>query len=156
MATTYTAAAASGQRPAVTVTGAGQVTVNSGVYEIGAAIVINDVFKLCRLPAGHVPVDLNGMCDDLDSATAAVFDVGILDLDYGSGTDTSDPDAFASGLTTAQAGGVFRMTAKAALDLAPVDYDRFVTIKFTTAPGTSATTGTLRVNLLSRPAGRDD
>ncbi len=154
MATAYTADAAEDRRPAITVTGVGQATVNHGEYEIAAALVINDTIDLCKLPAGHIPVEFVFACDDLDTngAPAIVLNIGI----YDSVGATTDADLFIAASTVAQAGGFARMDNIAALDLAPADNDRIVRVTVATAPATGATSGTLHANLISRPAGLDD
>jgi hypothetical protein len=152
--------AAAANRPGLSSSEAGEIIAQTGVYDLAAALVINDTIDMCKLPAGMVVDDMIIDTDDLDShATAAVvFDVGIHDPDYAQygGSDTSDVDVFMSGATTAQAGGLARMTLRTGRHLAPVDYDRYIRIKFTTAPATSATTGTIKLTAFTRNKGFDD
>lgn len=152
--TAYVAEAAQPYRPGVVVTGAGQLTVNHGEFTLSAALVQDDTIKMCKLPAQHVPVDLVGSCSDLDTggSPAIVMQIGLNDTPG----DTDDVDAFSASVTAGQAGGVFRMDAIAAHRIAPVDYDREVMITVGTGPATGATTGTISVDLVSRPAGADD
>lgn len=148
--TDYVAPSADVQRPAVTVTGAGQATVNHGVMALAVALANGDTVALAKLPAGHVPVDFIVDADDLDSGAEAalVFDVGVL----GEG---EDPDAFITGSEIGQAGGVARLSNVAGRRLEAVEYDRLVGITVTTAPATGQA-GTIAGTLISRPAGRDD
>ena len=154
MATNFTANAASDQRPAASVSAFGQLSVNHGEYAITAALVINDQIGLCKLPAGHIPVDLIATIPDLDTngTPLIVFDIGLSALDF----TVVDQDAFVAAATTAQAGGLQRMTATAAREIAPADTDRMVVMKVTTAPATGATSGTISATLLSRRANADD
>lgn len=154
MASTLYASAAKASRPAVTSSSSG-LSVNEGRYTLLAALVINDLIQLCKLPANHVPVDFVLDSDDLDSdgSPAIVIDVGIKD----SVGATSDIDALIDGSTVAQAGGVARMDAIAARRIAPVNYDRIVEVKVITAPATGvASAVSIAGTLLTRPAGRDD
>ena len=150
--------AAAANRPGLSSSEAGEIIAQTGVYDLSAALVINDTIDMCKLPAGMVVDDMIVDCDDLDSGTAAVFDVGIHDPDYAQagGSDTSDVDVFMSGLTIAQAGGLARMTLRTGRRLAPVNYDRYIRIKFTTAPGTSATSGKIKLTAFTRNKGFDD
>ena len=145
----YVANAASDAFPAATVTGAGQLTVNHGVFALTAALALNDTIALCKLPATHIPVDFILDTDDLDTdgTPAIVVDVGIIG---------GDVDALISGSTVAQAGGLARMDQIEGRRLAISNSDQLVGITVTTGPATGATTGTIQGTLLSRVAGRED
>lgn len=153
MATVYSSNAA-GVRPALTRADAGCVGINHGVFSLTAALIVNDTIRICKLPAGEVPVDFILGSDDLDSggSPAIVLKVGIEDT-VG---DTSDDDALILGSTVAQAGGIARMDAVAGRRLAPVQYDRYITIKVSTAPATGATSGVISGTLMTRAKGFDD
>lgn len=147
------AAAAESRRPSVTVTGVGQATVNHGVYALAAALAVNDTVALCKLPAGHVPVDFVLDTDELDTgADAIVLDIGIYEEDL----TVVDIDALIAASTIGQAGGVARMAAVAGRRLAPSNADRLVVATVSTGPGTGAATGTIQGTLISRAANPDD
>ncbi len=152
MATAYTSDAST--RPASTVDSAGGLCVNRAVYAVAAALVLNDTIRMCKLPADHVPVDLLLSSTDLDTdgSPALVYDVGIEDT-VGA---TDDADAFIDGSTVGQAGGIARMAAIAAMTLAPVAYDRYVSVLAQAAPATGAASGEIIVTLLSRHKDWDD
>lgn len=145
----YKSEAAESRRPSVTVTGAGQATINHGVFTVATALALNDTVALCKLPAGHIPVDFVMDVDDLDTdgTPAIVVDVGVIG---------GDVDALISGSTVGQAGGVARMDQVAGRRLTPSDSDQLVGITVTTAPATGATSVQLGGTLISRTAGIDD
>lgn len=147
--------AASSRRPANTVTGIGQVTLNQGDYALAAALAVNDTVELCKLPAQHIPVDFVLDTDDLDTggSPAIVVEVGLYDLDQ---TTVVDRDAFILSSTVGQAGGMARMDNRAGFRIAPADVDRLVVLTVTTGPATGATTGTIKGMLFSRAKGVDD
>lgn len=141
------APAAEDRRPSATVTGFGQLTVNHGSYTTLAELEAADTLALCKLPAGHVPVDFILDTDDLDSGTPAItIKAGIIG---------GDDDCFFAADTVAQAGGVKRMTNKDGRRIAPSDSDRLVGITVVVAAATWQN-GTVTGTLLSRPAGLDD
>lgn len=137
-ATTYTSSqAASTVNPR---TCDGNVCAVAAVYEISAAIVVNDVFQMVRVPAGATILEIVLQTDDVDSAgPSVVFDVG----------DGSSTDRFVDGCLTGQV---------AANDVAcrinQVDGHNYVysaedtiDIIAQAAPATSETTGTLRLTV---------
>lgn len=140
--------AAQERRPAMTVTGVAQLTVNPGVIALTVALANADTVALMKLPAGHIPVDLIVDTDALDSGSAIVFDAGLLE-------DGADGDELISASDAAQAGGVARLNQSAGRRLEPVDHDRLIGITVTTAP-TGGQAGTINATLLSRAAGIDD
>lgn len=140
--------AAEDRRPSVTVTGAGQATLNQGTIILVAALALNDTVALMKLPAGHIPVDFILDCDELDTGVdAIVMDVGIIG---------GDVDALISGSDVGQAGGIARMDQSAGRRLAPLDVDQLVGVTVTTAPGTGATDVVMTGTLISRVANIDD
>lgn len=149
MATDFIAPSGAPSRPAAASCDAADLSVNHGVYDIdGVALVDEDTIVMCKLPAMHIPVDVIMSCSDLDAGTALVLE---LDLENGD-TDIS----LIAGSTIGQAGGVARLALHAPRMIDPVETDRDVRVRVSTAPGTGATTGTIAVTMLSRPAGRDD
>lgn len=141
--TEYVAPAA-GNRPSVAVTGAGQLAIAVGAFALSTALADADTIRLCKLPAGQVPVDFI-----LDTDVALTVDVGIEDVDG----DTSDLDAILDGKELT-AGSVEHSIGFSGRRLAPVEYDRYITV--TIVSGDAATTGKLCGTLLSRVAGHDD
>ena len=150
----YIAAAATGQRPANTYSGGQVAALNYGEYTVATALAATDTIRLCKLPAEHIVVDFIGTTGDLDTngTPTIVFDVGIEDT-VGA---TDDDDAIVAATAVGQAGGVFRLDEAAAAAIAPVNYDRFVTITVDTGAATGATSILITGALLSRPQGRDD
>lgn len=154
MASSLYAAAAESRRPAKTVTGAGQLTINDGEYTVAAALVINDIVFIAKLPARHVIVDFLLDVTDLDTngTPLASIDVGV----YSLAEVVEDVDALIDGSTIARTGGVARMGVPEGRRLAPSDVDRLIGVKFVAAPATSAVAGTIQGTLFSRVAGVDD
>lgn len=118
-----------------------------------AAPTANDTQELAVLPAGCVPVDYLISVPDLDTGSTVTFSLGFLNSTK---TDLSTAAAeggavLASAKTTAQAGGILVPEAAALLAVTPVDYDRYLAVKYT---GTFAgwQSGTWRVVLKYRPA----
>lgn len=130
--------AAEDRRPSATVTGFGQATVNHGKYVLGAALVAADTVALCKLPAGHVPIDF---IIDSDAAIGT-HNVGVIG---------GDVDAF---IGVQAINGVHRMDEVAGRQLAPSDADRLVGITCTVGGGVA--TNVITATLISRPAGLDD
>lgn len=101
-----------------------------------------DVIHVGKLPALHVPVFSFMAATDLDTGTPAiVLDLGILD-EKQDPDDTTDADCFLDASTIAQAGGVAYGNNAAGLILTPVNYDRIITLTWTTDAATFAA-GTL-------------
>lgn len=118
-----------------------------------AAPTANDTQELCVLPAGHVPVGYLISVPDLDTGATVTFSLGFLNtLKTDLSTDAAEGGAvLASAKTTAQAGGVLAPEVAALAKVQPVNYDRFLAVKYT---GTFAgwQSGTWNAILLSRPA----
>lgn len=137
--TTTTLPQARTSRPAPTSPIAGgNIVVPIGPYEVDASAEIttaSDKLRLGVLPAGHVITDIVFACDELDAGTAVVLDIGIEDTTQDP-SDTTDVDALIDGSTVAQAGGVVRMSAIAGLEIAAVNYDRYITATVITPPTT--------------------
>ena len=132
MASTFTSAkVAAGIQPETR----GGINEISAEYEITAALVINDVVQMVKIPAGARIHDVTLATDDLESSgTASVVAVG----------DGDNDDRFITGSTIARAGGIERINA---VDGVLYEYSAEDTIDFkcTTAPTTGATSGTIRL-----------
>ena len=113
--------------PVVTPNRAGSVMAQRGYKSLTAAqVVVGNIVKLCKLPAGCVPVGLVVDFDELDSnaspTTTATF--GILN---------SDEDALAvsaGALTTTQlgAGGIQAASDEDFFRVAATDSDRYIAV----------------------------
>ncbi len=113
--------------PVVTPNRAGEVIAQRGYVSLTAAqVVVDNIIKLVKLPAGCVPVDLVVDFDELDSnaspTTTATF--GILNAD-GDALATS-----AGSLTTTQlgAGGLSAATTTAFKRLSATTSDRYIAV----------------------------
>ncbi|MDH2239074.1 hypothetical protein N5K27_22455 [Pigmentiphaga sp. GD03639] len=139
MATTYKAARAHG--PAVPPgVGDGQaLKAASVVFDLGAALVVNDVIEGPTLQRGSTVLDVILVATDLDTggSPAIALDVG----------PTSNPDAFIDGSTVGQAGGVARGAS------APVTLtgNEPINVTVATGPATGATTGKISLTVLFLP-----
>lgn len=90
-------------RPAISPHSAGEVYASQGAVVIPNTHALNDIVKLCPLPAGCLPVDFKLALEELDSnaSDTLTFSVGILNAagdDLVSGTEfisagQSDADA---------------------------------------------------------------
>lgn len=92
-AETLTGTRAAASFPAFKPTGSGLLCAAYGTYEIAANVETDDIFELCKVPAGAVILGGHIYSDDLDTGTE------VLEIDFGwaanggSGTyDTADPD----------------------------------------------------------------
>lgn len=108
-------------------------------YELTAALVINDVIQMVKVPAGATILDVKVMADDLDtgSSPAIVLAVG----------DGTTADRFITGSTIAQGGGIASLGVATGL-LYQYTADDTIDVKITTAPATGATEGTIAVMVL--------
>lgn len=143
--------------PPVTPRGSSEVVAIRHEFDLAAsgmgALEANDVLEMMVLPAGCVVVDMIVDTDDLEaSGGATVFAVGVM---AGALTDRTlanrQPGTeFGTGVTTAQAGGVWRPTLASAYRVAPdMDNDRAIGIEFT-AVGTGNTSGKIGLTVLYR------
>jgi len=136
MASTYTSASVASTVPYREHLGLSYV---HATYELTAALVINDVIQMVKIPAGATVHEVQLSCDDLDTSgtPACVLAVG----------DGSDVDRFITASDIGQAGGFARMN-----NIAGVGYeytaDDTIDVKVTTAPATSAETGTINLFVL--------
>jgi hypothetical protein len=138
--------AVAGSRPAVVPAEAGKVIVADASVEVTAAqIALSALVGLVVLPAGTVPLDFVLIVDDLDTGTALVQDVGVLNALE---TDLVASTNVLTGSTIGQAGGYARATALPDALVAPNAADRVIAVKTTTggilavkATGTVTSTG---------------
>lgn len=146
----YKSDAAENRRPSITVTGVGQATVNSGIYTVATALAATDTVALCKLPAGHVPVDFILDSDDLDTngTPTITLKAGLI--------GTADNGAFFAADTVGQTGGVKRLDLAAGRRIAATDADRLIGVTVVAGAATGATSVKIGATLISRPAGLDD
>ena len=126
----------------------------------------NVIGQIGVLPARCVPVQLLVDGTDMDSSTAAViFQVGIgnLALQDAAGATSADAKNTLMSTKTADGGAAWGSTTATAAafqqqilsqpmaTVTPVDYDRAIIVKVTTAP-TTAVAGTLGLTLVYRSA----
>lgn len=142
MATTYSSnAVASGVQPR------GGIGVQSitEVYEAEVALVVDDIIKMVKIPAGAEILDIRLSVDDLDTdgTPAIVLDVG----------DGDDDDRFILGTTIAQGGGTVRLgqgvVGAAAASCAGYRYtaDDTIDVHVDTAPDAGGT-GTISLTVI--------
>lgn len=154
MATIYTGAQAEAVNPVPSIHSAGEVHVAEGKYDAPATIVVDDIIKLHKIPAGCIPIDCRLELDDLDSnaTPTAIVSLGLMET---GGTDLIANSELIKASNLAQAGGVARMdkldAARRAVLEVSVEKERFVALKFTTAPATSAA-GRVKSSVLFRSA----
>ena len=112
------------------------VTSVTKTYAVLAALVINDVIQMIKVPAGAVILDMILEADDLDDGTAIVLDVG----------DGSDTGRFIDGSTIAQAGGMGRMDQAGGVGYEYSAEDT-IDVLVETAP-TTGTTGNITLSVI--------
>lgn len=89
MATTTTGTRAASGFPSFTPNGSGYLCAAYGTAAISSNVVVNDIWKLCKLPAGAVVLGGAFWASDMDTGTET------LDLDVGwadNGSEAADPD----------------------------------------------------------------
>lgn len=144
-ATTFTSSqAASTVNPRTCENG---LCVVSGTYEITAALVVNDVIQMVRVPAGAYIVEATLQTDDLDTAGPAIV------LDVGDGTTT---DRFIDGCLAAQVAANDVTCRINQMDGLYYNYSAEDTIDVlvATAPTTGATSGTISLVVTYSMQGR--
>ena len=104
-------------------------------YELAAALVVNDVIQMVKVPAGARITEVILTVDDLDSGTQLVLDVG----------DGSDQDRFIKQSSIGQTGGTVRLGSGIIDGACNYKYtaDDTIDVKVQTAPQTGATSGTV-------------
>jgi hypothetical protein len=138
--TTTTFIQAEARRPAPTSPVAGGVSVGAFSRLVDTseeATTANDKLRIAVLPAGHVVVDLMVAMAAIDGGAALVWDCGVEDTTQTNG-DTSIADALVDGSDVGQTAGIQRMDQTAGVSIAPVNYDRYITITIKTPPATDA------------------
>ena len=138
--------AVTGSRPPVFPAESGKVIVADASVEVTAAqIAVDALVGLMVLPAGTVPLDFILIEDDLDTGTALVQDVGVLNALE---TDLVASTNLLTGTTIGRAGGAARAAAMPDALIAPNTADRVIAVKTTTggiagvwATGTVTSTG---------------
>ena len=105
-------------------------------YELSAALALNDVIQMVKVPAGATVVDLILSADDLDSdgSPAIVLDVG----------DGASADRYIDGSDIGQAGGVARLS-EAGGHLYEYAADDTIDVLVQVAPATGATSGSIKL-----------
>lgn len=153
-----------GRKAAQTAAGSGVVVATRFAQAVASGeMALNALDNIAILPAGCVPVGLIVDSDDLDSngtptlqwafgvsnaAVGANGTQGVTPTDIS--TATADGGAaWATGVTTSQAGGQAQFYSKAMSRVTPVAYDRYIVAKSTTAAATGAA-GELGLTLLHR------
>jgi len=93
-----------------------------------------DVISMGSIPRGAIPIGGYLACDDLDSGTALVIDVG----------DADDANGYLTADTTCQAGGIANFDGAYLTDKSTKTTKTNIFVKATTAAGT-AVAGTIRL-----------
>lgn len=137
--------------PPPSIHSAGEVHVSEGKYDLAAALVVGDIVKLCKIPAGCIPIDCRLEMDDLDTGTALIGSLALMEM---GGSDILANSELIKTNVLGQAAGVVRMdnldTARRAVLEVSVEKQRFLVYKVTTAPGTGAATGRIKGSILFR------
>lgn len=115
-----------------------------------ADLALNTVGNIGILPAGCIPMQVIIDSDDLDSngTPTIAWSIGISNgavtnnQQSASGTDISTAAAdggaaWGTGITVSQAGGQVQVFSKALSRVTPVNYDRYIMLKATTAAATA-------------------
>lgn len=157
----HVANAARVSTPAIIGRGVGDVVCQAFTLTMAAAWATSDLLKLCKLPKGHIPLDLVIDWPAMDTGVALVYDIGLY---ADSGVDATlgtveDVDCFFDGSTVARAVGRERMgnafQAALASVKAPSDSDRIVAALATTG-GAGTAASAITGYFLYRAAGYDD
>lgn len=139
--------------PVVGIHSAGEVHVSEGQYPLAAALVDDNVVKLCKIPPGCVPIDARLEADDLDSDGSPALVGSLMLMEPGAAAPLANSELIKDS-TLGQAAGVARMdllvAAVRAVVEAPVENERFVVYHVTTAPATGATSGRIKASVLFR------
>lgn len=111
-------------------------------YTLTAALALNDVIQMVKVPAGATILDMGLSCTDLDSGgTAIVLDVG----------DGSDTDRFIDGSAVGGTGGTSRIgsgiTTNTHIGYTYTAEDT-IDVLVQTGPTTGATSGTVFLYVL--------
>jgi hypothetical protein len=130
-------------QPVIAPRNAGETITVFAEYSLTAALALNDVIQMLKVPAGCAIVDAVLVADDLDTggAPAITLDVGI------AGADT---DQLFAASTVAQAGGVVRPTIATAFRDAATAADRTVQVLVKAGPATGAASGKIGLSVSYR------
>lgn len=111
----------------------------SVTHEITAALVVNDVIQMVKMPIGATILEVILGTDDLDSdgSPAIVLEVG----------DATTVGRFIAGSTVAQAGGVVRLGVIDGMHYTYTAEDT-IDVKVSTAPATGATSGGISLTVI--------
>lgn len=145
-------------RPAVNTRGPEEAVIPFSV-SLSAALVLNDVIGLCRIPPRHKVTDCFISVSDLDTdgSPAIILDAGVWEDDSETAPTVVDADAVVDGSAAGQAGGIISgPNAEAFLDLASSDSERIFGLLVQVAPTAGATSGTVKGYLRVRGIGYDD
>lgn len=146
---------ANGTLPTIYGSEAGDVQVQDLFIDLTAAqIVLNNIFDLGVLPAGHKVVDAILIPDDLDSngTPTIALDVGILTGTPGDDVSSSrvcGAELFSAD-TGARTGTLARMSLAGGFRITPTESDRSIGLKIQAAPATAAA-GRVRLQLRYAP-----
>lgn len=152
MATIFTGVQAEDVNPVPSIHSAGEVHVAEGKYDTLGTEVVDDIIKLHKIPAGCIPIDCRLEVDALDSGTAVLVSLALMET---GGVAIIANSELVKTSTIAQAGGVVRMDAltaaiRAVLEVS-VNKQRFVALKITTG-ATGAQVGRIKSSVLFRAA----
>lgn len=142
---TLTSIQAGSNSPAISASQAGEVISVRGVINLSAALALNDILEMVKLPANHVIVDCVLDTDDLDTNGAPLISLT-------AGLTAGTVAELIGANTVGQAGGVARMDAVAGVRVAASSSDRVVGVKITTGPATGATTGQIGLTVSYKAA----
>lgn len=154
-----------GRKPVPTECEVGMIAVRFAQSVAAGEMTLNALDNIGILPAGCVPVGVIVDSDDLDSngTPTLAWAFGVSNAAVGSnGTQGTTPTdistapadggaAWATSVTTSQAGGQAQFYSKAISRVTPVGHDRYIVAKSTTAAATGAA-GELGLTLLYRQA----
>lgn len=133
-----------GARPSIISDGSEAVAVR-GEYDLSAALAVNDIVELVKLPDDHVIVDCIIDSDDVDTGAGIVMSAGLVS-DGGAGNELIGNN------TLGQAGGVARLDQRGGLRIAPVAGERTYGIKIQTGPAGGVAVGKVGMTLIYRSA----
>lgn len=135
---TFTATRAKNSAPRAGTGGSTQVITVVSEYAITAALALNDVIQMVKVPSGAQIVGMTLGATDLDTggSPAIVLDVG----------DGDDTDRFIDGATVGQAGGSTSALAVAGFGYTYTAEDT-IDVLVQVAPATGATTGTITLRV---------
>jgi hypothetical protein len=107
----------------------------SETYELTAALVLDDVIQMVKIPVGAIIQEVILSVDDLDGATSLTLSVG----------DGDDPNRYIQASTIGQAGGTARMAMVTTIDCHNYTYtaDDTIDVHAEAVSGSETATGTI-------------